>query len=75
VLDELQDTLGDGLVHGGRVSVRFRAPVPVGADVVVCVCEDEPGSPAVRVRAGDVEVLEVAVTPSRPATPRKENHA
>ena len=75
VLDELQAALGGTLIAGGRVALRFRAPVFVGDEVTVSLTIVDQDVPVVRVHAGDSDVLEVAVTPGRPADPPEETTA
>ena len=65
LLDEIQMALGSALVDGGQVAIRFRAPVPVGDQVTISLTGTAV-PPVVRVRTGDVDVLEVTVAPSHP---------
>lgn len=61
VANELEDVLGPRLEDGGRVEIRFRAPVPVGSAVWVTVASagDEPVWASAAVDG--TEVLDITV--------------
>lgn len=59
LVDELHAILGDQLVDGGEVSIRFRAPVPVGREIRIDYQHIEDQTPVMRASCDDVEVLQV----------------
>lgn len=70
VVDQIQACLDDGMVYGGTVSIRFRAPVPVGSQVRIDVETREGEVPTVRMLCNGVQVLEIDVAiPNRPSDP------
>lgn len=70
VVDQIQARLDDGMIYGGTVSIRFRAPVPVGSQVRIDVETREGEVPTVRMLCNGVQVLEIDVAiPNRPSDP------
>jgi acyl dehydratase len=67
VIDTVQQHAGERLTQGGRISVRFRAPVPVGGDLQVDYRAGVGGDPVVRACCGDVQALQVEVALATPA--------
>ena len=64
VADEAETAWGDRLRDGGRVSVRFRAPVPVGSTIEI-VTSEEDGSPSARASVDGSDVLQIGIEAAR----------
>jgi acyl dehydratase len=63
LLDTLQAATGEAALTGQRISVRFRAPVPVGGEVRIDHVTARAAVDTVRVTCDGTEVLEVEVAP------------
>jgi acyl dehydratase len=61
VTDEIEAVLGDRLTHGGSVSIRFRAPMPVGATLEVLTVGGGHAPATSRASLDGDEVLEIAI--------------
>jgi acyl dehydratase len=59
VVDTVQQQAGQRLTHGGRLSMRFRSPVPVGDELLVEYRASAGGDPTVQASCGDIQALHV----------------